>query len=245
MKLPTKPTPKKSEMKDLNVLIYGKSKIGKSTFCAGADKPLFLATEPGLNHLEVCQVTISNWSDLRMAYAAISNALNDGTFDYSNIVIDTIDNAYRFCSDHVCRELEIKHESDLDYGRGYQRVTQAWHGFLNSMAALPVGVFLIGHSTVREIKTKYGKRDRTLLTIPGGAAGVVYNLVDMILLAEQEEYEDGTTGRIVKTKPHDDYEAGDRTGMLPETLPLDYSEFVKAFQAAVDTKQKPKNKETK
>ena len=37
--------------------------------------------------------------------------------------------------------------------------------------------------------------------------------------------------RVMRTKPHPTYEAGDRTGRLPEQLPLDYDAFVKAFMA--------------
>ena len=37
--------------------------------------------------------------------------------------------------------------------------------------------------------------------------------------------------RVLRTKPHPTYEAGDRTGRLPDVLPLDYSAFVKAFEA--------------
>ncbi len=35
--------------------------------------------------------------------------------------------------------------------------------------------------------------------------------------------------RVLRTKPHPTYEAGDRTGRLPELLPLDYSAFNAAF----------------
>ena len=36
-------------------------------------------------------------------------------------------------------------------------------------------------------------------------------------------------GKCGRTKPGATYEAGDRTGRLPETLPLDFVEFAKAF----------------
>ncbi len=35
--------------------------------------------------------------------------------------------------------------------------------------------------------------------------------------------------RVLRTKPHPTYEAGDRTGRLPEIVPLDYDAFVSAF----------------
>jgi len=35
--------------------------------------------------------------------------------------------------------------------------------------------------------------------------------------------------RVLRTKPNVNYEAGDRTGRLPEVLDLDYARFVEAF----------------
>jgi len=35
--------------------------------------------------------------------------------------------------------------------------------------------------------------------------------------------------RVIRTKPHVNYEAGDRTGVLPEVIDLDFSKFVEAF----------------
>jgi hypothetical protein len=49
--LPTAKTQAKPALADMTVLVYGQTKIGKSTFCSQADGALFLATEPGLNAL--------------------------------------------------------------------------------------------------------------------------------------------------------------------------------------------------
>ena len=54
--LPTAKTQPKPDLADLTVLVYGQTKIGKSTFCAQSEGALFLATEPGLNALDVYQV---------------------------------------------------------------------------------------------------------------------------------------------------------------------------------------------
>ena len=51
--LPTEKTPAKKKLKDYTILIYGNSKIGKSTMCAEIENGLFWATEPWLNALRV------------------------------------------------------------------------------------------------------------------------------------------------------------------------------------------------
>jgi len=35
--------------------------------------------------------------------------------------------------------------------------------------------------------------------------------------------------RVIRTKPNVNYEAGDRTGRLPELIDLDFGKFVEAF----------------
>ena len=45
--LPTTKTAPKNTLADLTVLVYGQTKIGKTTLCSQADGALFLATEPG------------------------------------------------------------------------------------------------------------------------------------------------------------------------------------------------------
>ena len=51
MPLPTAKTPAKRSLSDVSILLYGPSKIGKSTFASQAPNAIFIATEPGLNAL--------------------------------------------------------------------------------------------------------------------------------------------------------------------------------------------------
>ncbi|MGA7411261.1 MAG: hypothetical protein WBW33_12295 [Bryobacteraceae bacterium] len=45
---------------------------------------------------------------------------------------------------------------------------------------------------------------------------------------------------MIRTKPSLSYEAGARTGRLPETLDLDFSSFLEAFNAATTVKSAAK-----
>ena len=61
-------------------------------------------------------------------------------------------------------------------------------------------------------------------------------LVDMILYCDAVTRKDAagnlSVERVIRTKPHPTYEAGDRTGRLPEVLPLDFEAFYRAFNSA-------------
>lgn len=227
--LPTQKTPPKTSLNDLTVLVYGPSKIGKSTWCAQAEGALFLATEAGLNNLDVYQAAITTWEDLLQACKDIA----EGKHPYKTIVLDTVDNAYRMCAEHVCQKFKIEHESDLGYGKGYALINNEFYRVLNKLSLLPYGLFFISHSQEKELETRTGKLTRVVPTLPEKARKIVLGMVDMILFCDLE-LASGTDGkpaqrRVIRTKPNVNYEAGDRTGRLPEVIDLDFGKFLQAF----------------
>ena len=240
MLLPTQKTPPKPNLADLTVLVYGATKIGKSTWCSNADRAVFLSTEPGLNSLEVFQVPIRSWDELLAACGEIA----EGNHEFRTVILDTVDNAYRMCAEHVCRKFKVEHESDLGYGKGFALTNNEFQRVLNKLAFMPCGLYLISHSQEVEIETRTGKYNKTVPTLPEKARKIVLGLVDMVLYCDIETVA-GTEGRtvarrVMRTKPSLNYEAGDRTGKLPEVIDLDYTKFVAAFNATADTKKIPK-----
>lgn len=240
MLLPTQKTPPKPNLADLTVLVYGATKIGKSTWCSHADRAVFLSTEPGLNSLEVFQVPIRSWDELLAACGEIA----EGNHEFKTVIVDTVDNAYRMCAEHVCRKFKIEHESDLGYGKGFALVNNEFQRVLNKLAFMPYGLYLISHCQEVEIETRTGKYNKTVPTLPEKARKIVLGLVDMVLYCDIETAAgpDGKMAarRVMRTKPSLNYEAGDRTGRLPEVIDLDYTKFVEAFNATADTKKAPK-----
>ena len=245
MLLPTQKTPPKPNLSDLTVLCYGPTKIGKSTWCSHAENTLFLSTEPGLNSLEVFQVPIHTWEELLAACGEIA----EGKHEFQTIIIDTIDNAHRMCADYICRKFKVEHEAELSYGKGYALISGEFQRVLNKLAFMPYGLYLISHSQEIEIDTRTGKYAKTVPTLPEKARRIVLGLVDVILYCDIET----ATGpdnkvvvrRVMRTKPHPNYEAGDRTGRLPEVIDLDYDAFIKAFNAGQSPAKTHTTKPTK
>ena len=230
--LPIAKTQPKPDLADLTVLAYGQTKIGKSTFCSNAESALFLATEPGLNSLDVFQAPIQSWDDLLNACAEIT----DGKHPFKTVIIDTVDNAYKFCTDYILKKFKIEHESDLGYGKGYAIVNNEFQRVLTKLAFLPYGLVLVSHAKEIEIETRTGKYNRVVPTLPDKARKIVLGMVDMVLFCDLEvtagENGEQSIRRVIRTKPSLYYEAGDRTGKLPETLDLDYAKFLEAYKTA-------------
>jgi len=213
--------------------------VHNSSFCAQADGAVFLATEPGLNALDVFQVPIQSWEDLLNACAEIG----EGNHPFKTVIIDTVDNAYKFCTDYILKKFKIDHESDLGYGKGYAIVNNEFQRVLTKLAFLPYGLFLVSHAKEIEVETRTGKYTRIVPTLPDKARKIVLGMVDMVLFCDLEltTGEEGAQNirRVIRTKPSLYYEAGDRTGRLPETIDLDFKQFLEAFTAAVTPLKSP------
>jgi len=238
--LPKEKTPPKQDLADLSLVAFGQSKLGKSTWASGAEGALFLATEPGLNSLNVYQIPIRTWDELLEASAEIGQ----GRHQFKTIIIDTVDNAYKLCADHICTKFKVQHESDLGYGKGWSLVNGEFQRVLTKLAFLPYGLFLISHSQEKEIETRTGKYIKIVPTLPDKARKIVLGMVDMILFCDLEVSVDENgkqvVRRVMRTKPSLYYEAGDRTGRLPETIDLNFKAFLEAFNNPI-SKQKPGN----
>lgn len=151
-------------------------------------------------------------------------------------------------AEHVCQKFKIEHESDLGYGKGYALINNEFYRVLNKLSLLPYGLILISHSQEKELETRTGKLTRIVPTLPEKARKIVLGMVDMILFCDLEVTQgaDGKPAhrRVIRTKPNVNYEAGDRTGRLPEIIDLDFAKFLQAFAgptmpAAADTPSQP------
>ena len=212
-----------------SILLFGHPKIGKSTFANRAKKAVFFECEPGLNELSVFRIPIRCWPDFLEACKLIA----EGNHDFRTIVIDTADIAFRLCTEYVNAKHGVEYEGDLPHGKGWAFVKAEWTRVLTRLAGLPYGLILISHATEKETESRTGTYMRTVPSLPERARQVVLGLTDLILFCDtvsvREKDGSVTTQRVIRTKPHPAWEAGDRTGRLPETMPLDYDAFEKAF----------------
>ena len=230
--LPVEKSKRIIELSQQVILIYGRAKIGKSTLCSKFDSPLFIATEPGLNHLEVFKVNVNKWEKFLEACKDIA----DGKHKFKTIIIDTVDELITFCSDWVCRENGIHHPSELPHGKGWHLVTSELRRALVKLASLPYGLVLVSHSELVEVETKTRKYTRYTIPVGGKNKNIILNMVDIILFIDSEIPKDGEERRLIRTKPSMFYEAGDRSNLLPDIMPLDYKELAKHFQPKKEEK---------
>ncbi len=91
--------------------------------------------------MNVSQVSIT-WkcSRCRLTRGSVLEAcklLAKGDHNFKTLVIDTVDNAFKMCSDYVCAKHGIEYEGDMGHGKGWALVKNEWHRVLTRLASLP------------------------------------------------------------------------------------------------------------
>ena len=238
--LPTQKSKPQFSMSNLSMLLYGAPKIGKSTFCSRAEDALFIATEPGLNHLETYNIRVNSWREFLEAMALIAK----GNHPFKTIVIDTVDKLCDFCEQELCAQNNVVSLSDFAFGKGYALYKTEMSRVFQKIFALNMGVILTSHTQLTEVDTPQGRITRWTPTFPKRIQDVIIPMVDIIGFAQNvvslNENGERVEERVLQTKTSSLWEAGDRTGRLPETIPFKYAIFERELMKSVDAKKSAK-----
>jgi len=154
--LPTAKTKPTTDLAKQSILLYGVPKLGKSSFASQFPEAVFLECEPGLNHLEVFKVPTYSWE----AFLEACKLIAKGDHNFRTLVIDTVDNAFKMCSDYVCAKHGIEYEGDMGHGKGWALVKNEWNRVLTRLASLPYGLIRISHAVDKTIETRTGELPR-------------------------------------------------------------------------------------
>lgn len=231
--LPTEKTRPATDLSAFNILLWGPPKIGKSEFASRFPGVLMLAFEPGLSSIPCYKVDVDSWP----TFLAVCAELAEKKHGFRHVCIDTLDVAHAYCRAHVLEKLGVQHESDVAYGKAYGLIQNEFGRVLGKLGHLGLGLIMTSHSTVIEIPTRTGTIQRSVPTLPEKARKLVVGMCDLSLFADLEATvgADGKPDqrRVIRTKPHLAYEAGDRTARLPDPLPLNFDAFAQAFDQAV------------
>lgn len=240
---------------------YGIDGIGKTSFAAGANKPIFVPTEDGCNRLDVAQFPLAEkWDEvinnLRLLYKE--------DHDYKTVVIDTIDWAEKLATNHIIAQ---HYNGDVQsyeaYGRGYKVLAQEWRKLLSALDYLRnkgMEVILLAHATIKTFKNPGGDDfdtyKATLLDSPSTSLwGMTKEWSDIVLFLNykvvvRKDNPKASKGkgvmagggkRVCFATPSAAYDAKVRAGFeLPDEFELDYA----VYQKHLNDNKKTKTKKT-
>ena len=231
-------------------LVYGPHKVGKSTFAAGAPSPIFIQTEDGLNAVKASAFPLCvKWQDVLDCITSLYTEKHD----YKTVVLDTADWAEKLAHEKVCADNDVAGIEKIGYGKGYSFAADLFREVLDGLNALRLergmGVVVLSHAEIKRFddpmsdaydryQIKLGKQIGKLFQewsdVIGFAQTELITKIEKAKGLKEERNRAITTGkRVLRLVGSPAYDAGNRYG-LPETLPLEWS----AYQAALDAARK-------
>lgn len=225
----------------VRVIVYGLDGVGKSTFAAGAPKPIFLGTEDGTAHLDVVRFPAP--ATLADVHEALT-VLREEKHDFSTLVIDSLDWLEPIVWQSVCAAAGKATIEDFDYGKGYIKALSEWDRIRYELDLLRerngMNIVCIAHAKIKPRRNPEGEDfDRYVLKLHEGAAGKLREWADAVLFAQYETHvvEDektkrakgvSTGRRILQTTERAAFDAKNRFAM-PQTISLSWASFVDAM----------------
>ncbi len=208
---------------DFLSLTYGPVKIGKTTLWSMFAGVYFLPTEPGYRSIKVRKTYIPNWA----TFTKFIRTMERKSKTCKTVTIwcvDTVDNLSKFCMQYVCGREDIAHPTDQDWGKGWEAFRDEFTHWILRLCALGPGVSFISHEKQREVVFHGMKVPKETPAMPKTSYTVINDLVDIILKISyvgkipKERKEALSSKRCIYTRPTAMYDAGDRTGKLPEKI---------------------------
>lgn len=214
------------------IVIYGSEGIGKTTFAAGLDTPIFIPAEDGMRSVSVdCFPVPKTWQDIIDAV----ETLRVEEHAYKTLVIDTADAAERLCQEHILNRDQKKSIEDYGYGRGYVIVFEEFKKLLIPLDALrnekSINICVTAHGAIKTFNNPQGDNyDRWELKLDRRISALLKEWSDLLLFCGYDVAVDIKTGqakgkgyggeRTIYTTHEPAFDAKNRHG-LPSKIDMD------------------------
>lgn len=222
------------------VLLYGIQGIGKSTFGAESESPIFVQTEDGLGGIDCDKFPLAkSFEDVMSALSELYTEQHP----YRTIVVDSLDWLERLIWAEVCRKRRIESIEDVGYGKGYVFALTQWREFLEGLSALRgdknMTVVLIAHARIERFENpETDTYDRYVPRLHKLASAVIQEWCDEVLFATYKVHTKqvdegfnrkrthglGTGERVIRTTERPAHVAKNRL-QLPDEFPLGWNNY--------------------
>lgn len=218
---------------ECKVLVYGRSKHGKTRFASSGPNTIILdINEKGTKSVrtyDAHMISIESWEELTFAYWM----LKEGNHEFKSVVIDTLTQAQHLCMRHVLNDAEDRdpnRPASMPRRQDWGQMTELMKPIVWNFRNLPMNVIFVCQERID--KSSEDDDDEVMIRrvpdLSPGVRGVALAAVEVIGRVYQKEI------RVVnkKTKKevgkwetrmligaHDEYDTGNRIGLeLPRII---------------------------
>ena len=240
---------KTSVIRPPRMVVYGTHGVGKSSFAAQADKPVFIQTEEGLDALTVTRFPLAT------SYGHVMEALEclcKDKHDYATVVIDSADWLEKLIFKQVAANHKVNSIDEIGFGKGFGFAVDLWHLIVEKLDELRnvknMGVILLAHTQVKTFHDPLNDSyDRYTLDLHKGGASLLSEWCDLLMFCnyrvstvksdigfnQKKTRAVGAGERVLHTQERPGWVAKSRWP-LPDTMPLDYEAFSTALATAME-----------
>ena len=238
--------------KRIKALFYGEPGVGKSVFASKAPRPFFITTDGNYEWLEDFGAKpedhkqVFSWEEAKAAFA-------ENYENYDTIVVDLLEDLFKWCEQEYCIKAKLDHVSDVGFGKGYDITRNEFFLEISKLLGKDKNIIFLSHGITFSTKDRRGVehfKHAPSSRIPDKVIDMIEGRLRYCLRCymKGEEQPDGTVEkkRYLSLVPKEN-EFGIIRGVdetkIPQDIPLDWNEFVKAIgysaEPVVATKVEP------
>ena len=144
----------KKKFTELNKLIFGFPKTGKTTICShmkdGDKEPLFVSTEDGAGELDIVLANIRDWEAFLKFIKYCEDNVDEVRKTHSCLIVDLVSDLDDFAANYVCRKAKVKALADLPYGAGWSQHKDEFKGAMTRLFDI-LPVTFVTHTKEKEL----------------------------------------------------------------------------------------------
>lgn len=223
--------------KKVKMILMAECGVGKSTFASNAPKPFFICTDGNYEWLdkpEEDHIEVSSWEQTK---GVIKDVLSGKYDKYETIVVDLVEDLFKWCEYEACRKARVDHVSELGgYGKGYDITRNEFFIEMSKLISSDFHVILLTHAMDVAKKSKTGLEKfyhYPSTRVPDKVWDMLEGRVRYFLRAyiNEEENEEGllVKKRYLSLVPKSDepmcITRGIDEATTPHDIPLDWNTF--------------------
>ena len=266
MILPTTERRNIAQTQKRKIWIYGAAFSGKTTVLDAAPNPLNLNTDGNVQFVTMPYIPIKDevtqegrivkrkfaWEVFEEAITELEKKDND----FKTIIVDLLEDTYESCRVFTYHEMNIQHETDAGYGKGWDMVKTRYLTTIRRFFNLDYeNLVVVSHEDVSKDITKRSGQNVTRIApnIRDAVANKIAGMVDIVARIVVDD--DGT--RTLNFKSNEVIFGGGRLkGIKQTTIPLSWDALMNVYaeangsgnfpmnepEPAAQTEEKPKSR---